>query len=56
LFSKVVFISDVRFLAITWDQVIFFNLVGGSGVCGRCMTALADWLDILSEKTMKSKS
>jgi hypothetical protein len=48
LYSKVAFISDVRFLAITWDQGIFFNLVGGSGACGRYVTALTDWLDILS--------
>src|SRR6478735_1600472 len=52
LFSKVAFISDVRFLATTWDQGIFFNLVGGSGACGRCVTALTDPLDILSERTM----
>jgi hypothetical protein len=48
LFSKVAFISDVRFLATTWDQGIFFNLVRGSGACGRCVTALTDWLDIKS--------
>ena len=49
LYSKVAFISDVRFLAITWGQGIFFNLVGDSGACGRYVTALTDWLDILSE-------
>ena len=43
--------SIVRFLATTWDQDIFFNLVGDSGACGRCVTALADWLDILSKRT-----
>ena len=42
LFSKVAFISDVRFLATTWDQGVFFSLVGGSGTCGRCVTALTD--------------
>ncbi|KAG0892138.1 hypothetical protein G6F34_011104 [Rhizopus arrhizus] len=44
-------LDDVRFLATTWDQGIFFNLVVGSGACGRCVTALTDWLDILSERT-----
>jgi hypothetical protein len=51
-YSKVAFISDVRFLATTWDQGIFFNLVRGSGACGRCVAALTDWLDILSKRTM----
>lgn len=44
------------FLATTWNQGVFFNLVGGSGACGRCMIALTGWLDILLERTMKSKS
>lgn len=33
-------------------RAYFFNLVGGYGACGRCMSALTDWLDILPEKTM----
>ena len=26
--------------------------VGGSGACGDCVTALTNWLGILSERTM----
>lgn len=31
---------------------VFFNLVGSFGVYARYVTALTDWLDILSERTM----
>lgn len=44
--------SNVCFLTTTWDQDIFFNLVGGSSACGRCVTELINWLNVLSEVTL----
>lgn len=34
-------------------RAYFFGLVGGYGVCGRCVTSLTDWLDVLLERTMR---
>lgn len=42
LFLDAACISDVHFLAIIWEQDVLPCLVGGSGACGLCETALTD--------------
>jgi phenylacetate-coenzyme A ligase PaaK-like adenylate-forming protein len=44
--------SIVHFLATTWDQHKLPSLLGSSGTCGHRVTALTDWQDILSKRTM----